>query len=161
MAAEDVTVAYAAFVERVSAALADDQARNQLAVAFQQYATLADQALAPLARPAFESYRGMLRRQLSSDQVRPRVDEAFGRFTRALGSALATPPTEPAELAAIAEAMLGAAWLAAAAAADAEEAPQETPDRPQHDPPPQPEHPGVDAEFIAAASVWGPTTVLE
>jgi len=172
MVAEEIGLAYSVFVERVAAAVADDRITEQIAAAYGQYAALANQAQPAASHTAFESYRALLHNHLSPDPIRVHVLDAFRRFTLAAAAAWVDPPMDPAEVAAAAEAMQAAAWLATVASgtdlADdvpVAEAEVTMPGAADHDPAAGKSATGThlpaNSELVAAASAWGPTTVLE
>jgi hypothetical protein len=182
MLAEEIGVAYSAFVERVSAAVADDRALERVAAAYGRYAALAEKGMTDEARAAFESYRTLLQGHLSPDPVRLKVQDAFQRFTHAVAAAWTNPSLDPVEVTTAAETMLGAAWLATVASGgDATNDADPMGSSPVHEgardaetahgqfvangvaseQPAATPHPLTTSNSFASASVWGPTTVLE
>jgi hypothetical protein len=111
---DEVQTAYHAFTERVAAAIGDDAVGQRITGAYQQYVDLAGQAAAS-AGPAFEAYHALLRAELGTDVVRPRVSEAFSRFMRSVSAAWQSPSSGPGEIATAAEVVLSAAFIAHAA----------------------------------------------
>jgi hypothetical protein len=108
---DQVEVAYTAFSERTAGAVGDDAATQRVADALARVSDVAqrDPARVP---GAFDEYRDLLARTVGADGVRPGVQDAFTRFLRAVGDAWPRDGAAPEDVAALADALHAAAWVA-------------------------------------------------
>ncbi|GIG23201.1 hypothetical protein Cch01nite_39250 [Cellulomonas chitinilytica] len=108
---DQVEVAYAAFTERTAGAVGDDAATRRVADAYARLGEVAQQDPARLPA-AFDEYRDLLARTVGADSARAGVQDAFSRFLRAVGDAWPRDGASPEEVAALADALHAAAWVA-------------------------------------------------
>ncbi|MBO9553561.1 hypothetical protein [Cellulomonas sp.] len=108
---DQVEVAYAAFTERTAGAVGDDAATKRVADAYARLGEVAQQDPAR-APAAFDEYRDLLARTVGSDSARAGVQDAFTRFLRAVGDAWPRDGAAPEDVAALADALHAAAWVA-------------------------------------------------
>jgi hypothetical protein len=111
---DQAQTAYAAFLERIAAAVADDATTQRIVDAYAEYMEVAGRAAASAAG-TFEAYQALVTRALDDDMVRPFVTDAFQRFVRAVGQALGDGSPQASDVAAAAEVLGGAAWITAVA----------------------------------------------
>jgi|GEM_PF-1583303 len=108
---EQVEVAYSAFSERTAGAVGDDAATQRLAAAFARIGEVAQADPARLPG-AVDEYRDLLARTVGADGVRAGVQDAFTRFLRSVGKAWPHDGAAPEDVAALADALHAAAWVA-------------------------------------------------